>query len=623
MVSRVAVEALKKADDLKEKAINLQNVELTIDIWPVQKHLQQIYHEVLILDLEYALDKKVEQDLWNYCFKNYIVALQNYAKDKKHNGIQVQSRLSWFLDCASGFYLSLLQEICSVFNLDLPFMRHDSLFGCKKYKENLVINKPERNSCYYICQHCLVHLGDVARYRNQMIQAESFYRHAVALGASSGHPYNQLALLEASRCDRLSTVFYYTRSIAVSHKFPAAITNLANTLLKCTKAELPPEGGKMVVSEYESAFLQLHALLYLTQDIPGAMKLLQSLTHCLTPLIATQEFSSWKLVQMVVITIFMFNQTEGKSVEVKKVLSEYITGFLNALFVPLYTVTGESVLDYFGLPAVKVLLSWLKCEPNVVNMLNRPHLWRGICKLLNSLRASYSVTPINSINSALPEDNDLRGFLPLEPVLSTLKFGGEKVSEDAAKKLRAFRIIKFGEWLASNCECKPIYISESGLFEVAQFYHSVPVSSDVSNNSKTTNSTGGGFYDSWKTRSRQNVALQSLLNRTNFQEKESENSGNVEWQENKSPVDWWPPGSSRDEISTWTGMNTNVSFSSQEGTYSLFSGNDPQTFSSMLQSSTNPVIGHQSLWSGPGPSPLERLLEQQKQLRNSSSQNDT
>uniref|UniRef100_T1I5H2 DNA/RNA-binding domain-containing protein n=1 Tax=Rhodnius prolixus TaxID=13249 RepID=T1I5H2_RHOPR len=226
MVSRVAVEALKlvsrserkmhhpkrKADDLKEKAINLQNVELTIDIWPVQKHLQQIYHEVLILDLEYALDKKVEQDLWNYCFKNYIVALQNYAKDKKEDF----------------------------------FFRHDSLFGCKKYKENLVINKPERNSCYYICQHCLVHLGDVARYRNQMIQAESFYRHAVALGASSGHPYNQLALLEASRCDRLSTVFYYTRSIAVSHKFPAAITNLANTLLKCTKAE---NGGRLARNE--------------------------------------------------------------------------------------------------------------------------------------------------------------------------------------------------------------------------------------------------------------------------------------------------------------------------------------------------------------------------------------
>lgn len=33
----------RKADDLKEKAINLQNVELTIDIWPVQKHLQVKY----------------------------------------------------------------------------------------------------------------------------------------------------------------------------------------------------------------------------------------------------------------------------------------------------------------------------------------------------------------------------------------------------------------------------------------------------------------------------------------------------------------------------------------------------------------------------------------------------
>lgn len=62
------------------------------------------------------------------------------------------------------------------------------------------------------------------------------FRHAVELGSSSGHPYNQLALLEASR-DRLSTVFFYTRSIAVAHKFPAAITNLANTLMKSSKFE--------------------------------------------------------------------------------------------------------------------------------------------------------------------------------------------------------------------------------------------------------------------------------------------------------------------------------------------------------------------------------------------------
>lgn len=35
---------------------------------------------------------------------------------------------------------------------------------------------PQSSSCLYICQYCLVHLGDIARYRNQRKQAESFYR---------------------------------------------------------------------------------------------------------------------------------------------------------------------------------------------------------------------------------------------------------------------------------------------------------------------------------------------------------------------------------------------------------------------------------------------------------------
>lgn len=55
------------------------------------------------------------------------------------------------------------------------------------------------------------------------------FRHAILLSPSSGQPYNQLALLEASRGDKLATVFHYVRSIAVKYPFPAAATNLANT----------------------------------------------------------------------------------------------------------------------------------------------------------------------------------------------------------------------------------------------------------------------------------------------------------------------------------------------------------------------------------------------------------
>jgi len=48
----------------------------------------------------------------------------------------------------------------------------------------------------------------------------------------SGQPYNQLAILEAAKGNKLSTVFYYVRSVAVKHPFPVAATNLEKLYTK-------------------------------------------------------------------------------------------------------------------------------------------------------------------------------------------------------------------------------------------------------------------------------------------------------------------------------------------------------------------------------------------------------
>ena len=45
-------------------------------------------------------------------------------------------------------------------------------------------------------QHILVHLGDVARYKKEMKEAEIFYTHAAQLIPTNGQPFNQLALLD-------------------------------------------------------------------------------------------------------------------------------------------------------------------------------------------------------------------------------------------------------------------------------------------------------------------------------------------------------------------------------------------------------------------------------------------
>lgn len=119
----------RKAEPLKDKVQRCKDLLNDNDAWVCQQQLQKIYQQVLILDLEYALDKKVEQELWSLGFKNYIVTLQSQAKDRKNpKRGESQALLSWCLEAASGFYLTLLQEICTVFDLDLPFRRYIFFF---------------------------------------------------------------------------------------------------------------------------------------------------------------------------------------------------------------------------------------------------------------------------------------------------------------------------------------------------------------------------------------------------------------------------------------------------------------------------------------------------------------
>jgi hypothetical protein len=52
-----------------------------------------------------------------HCIILICLSLQNPKRNES------QAMLSWCLEAASGFYLTLLQEICTAFDLDLPFRR--------------------------------------------------------------------------------------------------------------------------------------------------------------------------------------------------------------------------------------------------------------------------------------------------------------------------------------------------------------------------------------------------------------------------------------------------------------------------------------------------------------------
>ncbi|XP_006773025.2 PREDICTED: protein SMG7 isoform X4 [Myotis davidii] len=442
------------------------------EVWTSRQALQDLYQKMLVTDLEYALDKKVEQDLWNHAFKNQITTLQGQAKNRANpNRSEVQANLSLFLEAASGFYTQLLQELCTVFNVDLPCRVKSSQLGIISHKQTHTssIVKPQSSSCSYICQHCLVHLGDIARYRNQTSQAESYYRHAAQLVPSNGQPYNQLAILASSKGDHLTTIFYYCRSIAVKFPFPAASTNLQKALSKALESrdEVKTKWG---VSDFIKAFIKFHGHVYLSKSLEKLSPLREKLEEQFKRLLFQKAFNSQQLVHVTVINLFQLhhlrdfsNETEQHSYSQDEQLcwTQLLALFMSFLGIlckcPLQNKSQEESHNAYPLPAVKVSMDWLRLRPRVFQEAvvdERQYIWPWLISLLNSFHPHEE--DLSSTNATpLPEEFELQGFLALRPSFRNLDFSkghqgitGDK--EGQQRQIRQQRLISIGKWIADN-----------------------------------------------------------------------------------------------------------------------------------------------------------------------------
>ncbi|XP_041974121.1 protein SMG7-like [Aricia agestis] len=461
MVLNAAVQVLREADDLKQKISKFNNGTSMLQdktLWTNQQELQKVYQKVLMLDLDYALEKKVEQDLWNIGFKQQIEALQAITKDRKNPlRSEAQSMLSWVLQAAAGFYLCLLHQICSTFKLDLPFRRRASLLGAVGGWEGGGVEGA--GAARYACQHCLVHLGDLARYRQQLRIAHTFYRHALAVSVHSGQPYNQLALVSWRRGRRLAAVYWHVRSLLVRAPFPPAPANLARTLQAAASRDvkesalpvLPGLSGKPLAASgaperldshtYVNELLRALHYLHTAEQLDAAAELVKSLNTSLSPLIATDSFDSLTLIKMTCVIIWMVHSArEGWSVPLSALsggearaaalAAELAAGALLALLLPAYT----TALPARAQPALKVWVSWLAyCDEGAAALCGaRPQLWGALAHALNTLAPAAALATPDYDCVPLPEDEELHGFLPLEAALAPLTFTAQSGHDGGA-----------------------------------------------------------------------------------------------------------------------------------------------------------------------------------------------
>lgn len=458
----------KRAEELKIKLSNSgRSKSLVADSGVLDDlhELTSVYQRLLLTDLDYALDKKVEVDLWNCGFKDHISRLQsdcqNRSKEKAKRQ-EAQVNLTWFLDFASGFYVALLQQLCSNYNLDLPFLRSGKHYGMITENSNTCLQNGTTssglvNNCNYICCHCLVHVGDLARYRGQLKQAETFYRHALTVAPSSGHAYNQIALLQSAAAaagNNLSCVFYYVRSVALKYPFPAGAANLSKMFNKVSSSES---------DSFVDKFLKFHALLHEARGLKSAAKLNADLNESLTVLVATEGLTTQQLIQCSAITLFQLSRCDETVVgqtekAIRYLLVDHLAATINALLLPVYTVKqGQQLIGYSALPSLKLLLDWITLNPKCLDeagFLKRRQIWPGLCKALNQLSAYKPLLSDEKCDDyPLPEDWDLQAFQPLNILLSKynfkqiLKAGGATLEQEKLNYLRASRLVALGHML--------------------------------------------------------------------------------------------------------------------------------------------------------------------------------
>lgn len=157
----------------------------------------------------------------------------------------------------------------------------------------------------------MIHMGDLCRYQKKVAHAESYYLHAAKISPSSGHPFNQLAILETARLDKLSSVYFYVRSLFVRNPFLLAASNLerfyglvvANTAVKSAGGRKPVT----TAANYVHSFLHFHAILDTSSDLKENEGNLQvhtdELYDELIPSLETASVSKHQILQMLVINI--------------------------------------------------------------------------------------------------------------------------------------------------------------------------------------------------------------------------------------------------------------------------------------------------------------------------------
>ncbi|KAG8146521.1 putative To mCG8836 isoform 1 protein [Naja naja] len=228
---RAVVEAVHRLDLILGNKAAYQEVFKPENI-SLRNKLRELCVKLMFLHpVDYG--RKAEELLWR---KVYYEVIQLIKTNKKACDAHSDKCLRSTLECAYrthliagiGFYQHLLLYIQSHYQLELQCCidwTHvtDPLIGCKK---PVSASEKEMDWAQIACHRCLVYLGDLARYQNELagvdteLLAERFYYQALSVAPQIGE---YLVLRESSLYDKAAKMYHQlkkceTRKLSSSKK---------------------------------------------------------------------------------------------------------------------------------------------------------------------------------------------------------------------------------------------------------------------------------------------------------------------------------------------------------------------------------------------------------------------
>ena len=429
---------------------------------------------MILIDLDYALEKKIEHDLWTVIFKNEISFKQEQLKEHNQNQAkraEIQASLQALYEYARGYYMKLLQDVIQSYQFSHSICKLTFSFSRQRTDDH---PQCKEASIQYFIQHILVHVGDLHRYSNHIDLAKTFYQYAIQTIPCLGQPYNQIAILHEMKNplslltpeqNQLITGYYYIRSIAIKVPFPLAIANLEKLFQRLK--EFPLTRYEQPVKECLTLFLQIIAMINLEfqmEQLPSFIQLFQTLI--------IQNFHLTHFLQMLTILMFTIHRTLGllpRSTSAKQPDRQFDFVFqvfilileqcFEGLQVPLSVMIIE---EQQFLPILYLSLAYLtniqKSKEDLFEhamFKQKPSMWNSLAKLLRSFgvhAASLDAHPssneslfIKYTDYPLAEERTLECFTPLNEIFKGYQWKKydqkEYLSEKDERQLRKLRLV--------------------------------------------------------------------------------------------------------------------------------------------------------------------------------------